>query len=323
MVKKTARKVKVKMRKLDAKTWNKLKVLGSQQGAMKMRDLAFELGLGIEESLAFLREIFPDGKGAVVYQSEGECWVDFSAGSLQYMLPVSPAEWSLLQDLLEKAPLTAWENSSFESIRKKLHDNAPLNTMMQILDQIESWDHEISSADQEIVNQLDEAVATHRVLALTTNEEKHYTVYACKVLHLEGHLTLISEDAADHCLMVIPLHSIQKCEAISKSGLPRVTNFEIEEFIAAVRSMNERETRLILKIYNPQAVNLFPDHHFLGKPCMVTNPEGDLIWAAYVEPCHDLFDWVFSLSRHVEILDPTNFKEQYFSYLEEKMRKIA
>ena len=152
--------------------------------------------------------------------------------------------------------------------------------MMQILNQIESWDQEMSPADHELVHKLDSAVASHQILTITTTEEKHYTVFACKVLHLEGHLTLISEDASDHCLMVIPLHNISACELASKTGAPRVTNFEIEEFIAAVRSMNEKETRLILKIYNPQAVNLFPDHHFLGKPCMVTNPEGDLIWVS-------------------------------------------
>jgi predicted DNA-binding transcriptional regulator YafY len=311
------------MRKLDAKTWNKLKVLGAQQGAMKMKDLSQELNLGVEETLAFLREIFPDGKAAEVYEHEGECWVDFSAGSLQYMLPVTPAEWTYLQKLLEKAPITSWEDPSFDSLKKKLNDNGPLDTMMQILGQIESWDHELSQDDQFLVNALDEAVHSHQILSIRTTDEKSYLVFACKVLHLEGHLTLICEDSSDHCLMVIPLHKIQSFEEASKTGTPRVTNFEIEEFIAAVRSMNERETRLILKIYNPQAVNLFPDHHFLGKPCMVTNPEGDLIWAAYVEPCHDLFDWVFSLSHHVEILDPTQFKEQYFAYLEEKMRKIA
>lgn len=311
------------MRKLDAKAWNKLKVLGAQQGAMKMKDLSHELNLGIEETHAFLRQVFPDGKGAVVYENEGECWVDFSAGSLQYMLPVSPAEWVLLQSLIEKAPVTTWEDPSFESLKKKLQDNTPLHSMMQILNQIESWDHELSLADQNLVHLLDEAVATHQVLSVTTSEDKQYTVFACKILHLEGHLTMISEDATDHCLMVIPLHSIHKCEAVAKSCSPRVTNFEIEEFINAVRAMNEKETRLILKIYNPQAVNLFPDHHFLGKPCMVTNPEGDLIWAAYVEPGQDLFDWVYSLAHHVEILDPTNFKEQYFAYLEDKMRKIA
>ena len=311
------------MRKLDAKTWNKLKVLGGHQGAMKINDLASELGLEVEDTLAFLRQVFPDGKAAVVYESEGECWVDFCAGSLQYMLPVSPSEWTFLQKLLEKAPVNSFEDPSYENLKKKLHDDSPLNTMMQILSQIDSWDHEFSQEDQKLVSRLDEAVNSHQVLSIKTTDDKTYSVFSCKVLHLEGHLTLIAEDAADHCLMVIPLHKIQSWEPLEKNSTPRVTNFELEEFIAAVRSMNEKETRLILKIYNPQAVNLFPDHHFLGKPCMVTNPEGDLIWAAYVEPCHDLFDWVYSLAHHVEILDPTNFKEQYFSYLEEKMRKIA
>ena len=311
------------MRKLDAKTWNKLKVLGGHQGAMKINDLASELNLEVEDTLAFLRQVFPDGKAAVVYEHEGECWVDFSAGSLQYMLPVSPSEWTFLQKLLEKAPVSSFEDPSYEVLKKKLHDDSPLNTMMQILSQIDSWDHEFSQEDQKLVTKLDEAVANHLILNIKTTDEKSYSVFSCKVLHLEGHLTLIAEDATDHCLMVIPLHKIHSYEQLEKSGTPRVTNFELEEFITAVRSMNEKETRLILKIYNPQAVNLFPDHHFLGKPCMVTNPEGDLIWAAYVEPCHDLFDWVYSLAQHVEILDPTNFKEQYFSYLEDKVRKIA
>lgn len=311
------------MRKLDAKTWNKLKVLGDKQGAMKINDLASELQLEVEDTLAFLRQAFPEGKGAVVYEHDGECWVDFTAGSLQYMLPVTPGEWTFLQGLLDTAPVTSFEDPSYELLRKKLHDDGPLNTMMQILAQIDSWDQDISHTDQLLVNALDEAVKSHQALTVKTHDEKHYNIFACKVLHLEGQLTLIAEDAGDHCLMVIPLMQIQSCEPLEKNGLPRVTNYEIEEFITAVRSMNEKETRLILKIYNPQAVNLFPDHHFLGKPCMVTNPEGDLIWAAYVEPCQDLFDWVYSLSHHVEILDPTNFKEQYFSYLEDKMRKIA
>ncbi|MFL5785031.1 MAG: WYL domain-containing protein [Bacteriovoracaceae bacterium] len=311
------------MRKLDAKTWNKLKVLGAHQGAMKLKDLAHELDLAVEDTLTFLRQMFPEGKGAIVYEDQGEGWVDFSAGDLEYMLPVSPSEFTFLQGLLEKAPVSSFEDPSYEILKKKLHDNGPLNTMMQILDQIGSWDQEISAQDQALVDKLDHAVKSRDVIALKTNDEKAYTIYCCKVLHLEGQLTLIAEDFSDHCLMVIPLHKIISCETISRSGTSRVTNFEIEEFIAAVRSMNERETRLILKIYNPQAVNLFPDHHFLGKPCMVTNPEGDLIWAAYVEPCHDLFEWVFSLAHHVEILDPTQFKEQYFAFLEEKMRKVA
>jgi hypothetical protein len=104
---------------------------------------------------------------------------------------------------------------------------------------------------------------------------------------------------------------------------PQLACFEVDDFVAAIRSMNEKETRLILKIHDPQSVNLFPDHHFLGKPCMITNPNGDLIWAAYVEPCCDLFEWLLGLGTNVEVLDPGKFKDEFLMYCEEKIRKVA
>jgi hypothetical protein len=56
---------------------------------------------------------------------------------------------------------------------------------------------------------------------------------------------------------------------------------------------------------------------------MITNPNGDLIWAAYVEPCEALYDWLITLGKRVEILDPIKFKDEYLTYCEEKLRKIA
>jgi hypothetical protein len=158
---------------------------------------------------------------------------------------------------------------------------------------------------------------------LRTTEGKSYNLFPCRVIHLEGQLTLIAEDSQDRCLVLFPVKNVASASSVDSTASAKVTAFEVEEFISCVRAMSEKETRLILKIYDPQAVNLFPDHHFLGKPCMVTNPNGDLIWAAYVEPCEALFDWVASLGEHVEILDPTRFKEQYFVYCEDKLRKIA
>lgn len=119
------------------------------------------------------------------------------------------------------------------------------------------------------------------------------------------------------------MKNVKKFESLPSLSLPKVTTFEVEEFITAIRAMNERETRLVLKIHDPQSTNLFPDHHFLGKPCMITNPNGDLIWAAYVEPCDALYEWLMTLGKNVEILDPIKFKEEYLIYCEEKLRKIA
>ncbi len=134
---------------------------------------------------------------------------------------------------------------------------------------------------------------------------------------------MIAEDLLDHCMMVVPVGEIAQLDFIELTTSPRVSSFEVDELIAAIRSMNEKETRLILKIHDPQSLNLFPDHHFLGKPCMITNPSGDLIWAAYVEPCDDLYEWLLTLGKNVEILDPGNFKDHYLAYCSQKLRKVA
>jgi hypothetical protein len=306
--------------KIAPNTWKKLILLGQKQGSIKLKDLSLEMGLGEEETLVFLRQIFPVGIGAEIYQDKGECWVDINSEAIQYMLPLSPAEWIHLHHLLlndhSLHPVSL-------SLKKKVTDNGPIKVMMELLDQLEAWDQQMSEQLQEIVNTLDNAASLKKLIRVITNDEKTYNVYPCKILHLEGSLSLISEDVSDHCLSVISLKDVKGVEELTTSGTPRVSVFEIEEFITAIRSMNEKETRLILKIHDPQSVNLFPDYQFLGKPCMVTNPNGDLIWAAYVEPCEALFDWLLSLGTNVEILDPVKFKQEYLCYCEEKMRKIA
>lgn len=310
------------MSKIDAKTWNKLMLLGGKQGSIKLTDLSAEIGLNEEDSLSFLRQMFPSG-GVESYHHAGDCWIDIDAEAIQYMLPLSPAEWMHLHHVLSSAPSDLIHDEAFHSLKKKVSDQGPLQAVMEMLDQLQLWDNDLSVHEQKFIQLLDQAVLSKQLIKLGTIDEKCYNVFPCKVLHLEGQLSLIAEDLQDHCLMVFPINSLSQATIVASTSHPRVTSFELEEFIGCVRSMNEKETRLILKIVDPSDVNLFPAHHFLGKPCMVTNPNGDLIWAAYVEPCEALFDWIAALGHHVEILDPTKFKEQYFMYCEEKLSKIA
>lgn len=301
-------------------TWKNLMLLGQKQGSIKLKDLAVEMGLGEEETLVYLRHIFPAGIGAEVYQQDNECWVDIDADSIQYMLPLSPAEWIQLHQILSESDAS---HPALHSLKKKVTESGPDKVVMEILGQLEFWDQQLSEHQQAMVNMLDKAVGEKKSVQIVVNEGKKYTVIPCKVLHLEGQLSLIAEDSNDHCLTVISLKEVMEVQWKEMMSLSKVSNFEIEEFIAAIRSMNEKETRLILKIHDPQTVNLFPDHHFLGKPCMITNPSGDLIWAAYVEACEPLYEWLFSLGGHAEILDPGKFKDDYLSYCEAKIRKIA
>lgn len=299
----------------------KLLVLGEKQGAIRLNDLAQEMSLGPEETLGYLRQIFPVGTGIEVYQKEDECWVDIKGEAIQYMLPLSPAEWMQLHEILSKDQ--SFDSPVKYSLKKKITENGPIKVVMELLNQLQMWDQELSELQQVMVKEMDDAIHDKHMIQLTTHEDRTYSVYPCKVLHLEGHLSLIAEDSVDHCLLVVPLKDVKEFSCLETHREAKVTAFEIEEFITAIRAMNEKETRLILKIHEPHSTNLFPDHHFLGKPCMITNPSGDLIWAAYVEPCEALYEWLLTLGQKVEILDPVNFKEEYLIYCEEKLRKIA
>lgn len=296
-------------------------VLGEKQGSIKLTDLAMEMKLGPEETLGFMRQIFPAGTGMEVYHKDNECWVDIRSEAIQYMLPLSPAEWIQLHQIL--AAHKSIETPVIYSLKKKVTENGPIKVVMELLSQLEMWDQELTEPQQKMIQELESGIHEKQLLNLSTTEGKTYQLKPCKVLHLEGQLSLIAEDSQDHCLVVVPLKEIQAMEVLQKNVQLRVSSYEVEEFITAVRAMNEKETRLILKIHDPQSINLFPDHHFLGKPCMITNPNGDLIWAAYVEPCDSLYEWLMTLGKNVEILDPVRFKEEYLTYCEEKLRKIA
>jgi predicted DNA-binding transcriptional regulator YafY len=305
----------------EAQILKKLMVLGQKQGAIKLKDLAAEMNLDDEETLGFLRQVFPVGIGIEVYHQDNECWVDVRGDAVQYMLPLSPGEWIQLHQIL--LDYQGPETGITYALKKKITENGPIKVVMDLLNQLDHWDHELTEMQQGFIALIDKAIEEKQLIGILSSEAKKYSIHPCKILHLEGHLSLIAEDSQDHCLVVLPMKEVTTFEVIQTNSQAKVSPWEIEEFITAIRAMNERETRLILKIHDPQSTNLFPDHHFLGKPCMITNPNGDLIWAAYVEPCEALFDWLMTLGKNAEILDPIKFKEEYLMYCEEKMRKIA
>lgn len=306
--------------KMPASTWKSLLLIGQKQGSIKLKDLGTEMGLGEDETLAFIRQVFPTDNGARVYSQNDEYWVDIDANAIQYMLPLSPLEWMELHSLMSGIESCSPVQNS---LKRKITESGPIKVVMDLLSQLDRWEQQLTDRQQELVELLDQMILEKKAASIETLGDKTYSIFPCKVLHLEGQLSLIAEDVHDHCLSVIGLQELVQVEPLPLAHSSKVSSYEIEEFIAAIRSMNEKETRLILKIHEPHMVNLFPDHHFLGKPCMVTNPNGDLIWAAYVEPCEALYEWLLTLGTKVEILDPGHFKQEYLSYCEEKVRKIA
>lgn len=231
-------------------------------------------------------------------------------------------EWSQLNEMVEEA-LTLPEMSKFHSF---LGEFRKQYTFFSEFDQLVRESTNVENIDPEknrFVQFIEEAIITRSLIHIDIKDGKKKVIYPIKVIHLEGSLSMIGEDSHDHCLVVMSTSDLKRVKVLAQPYRPQVTPYELEEFISAVRNMNEKETRLILKIHDPESVNLLPNHHFLGKPCMITNPTGDLIWAAYVEPCAALYDWLIELGKKVEILDPVQFKSEYLGYCEEKLSKIA
>jgi len=144
-----------------------------------------------------------------------------------------------------------------------------------------------------------------------------------KIIHLEGQLSLFGEDLHDQCLSQIPLAEICECELVDSHVEHKYTNKEVNDFIDSLRSMNETQVRLILKIYSDKPFDFNPDHLHMGNPCVVVNSDGDRIWAAYVEPCQALYEWLFMNADAMDIIEPIEIKKQYLAYCEDQLKKIS
>ncbi|HLW56956.1 MAG TPA: WYL domain-containing protein [Bacteriovoracaceae bacterium] len=297
--------------------WNELVELIQQTQEWPLCKLAEALKARNEELREYLADV-SRGDSSITFFSKGhQEWVKFNLEQMHFILPLNYEEWKALRELFQDIEA----DSPLSELKRNLVNNVPsFNNHEAVYSEAEVVS--VMSLDSELIQALQLCVEEKRACYVQT-AFKEIHLYPNRIIHLEGDLCLIAEDVVDHCLTAISLKEVQSHRHSTKKGGGRVSNFEVEEFITAIRSMNDQETRLILKIHDPDSVNLFPDYHFLGKPCMVKNPNGDLIWAAYVEPCSHLFEWLLSLGRRVEILDPVSFKQKYLDYCEEKIRNIA
>jgi hypothetical protein len=204
-----------------------------------------------------------------------------------------------------------------------LHSIVPGSTApsLSLIDNIRP-DHQLQQLTTTDI--IEKAISEVKQIKIKLANHKAYHEYVpYKLIHLEGELSLFGEDLHDQCLSQIPLSEICECEFIDSIVEHKYSNKEINDFIDSLRSMNENQVRLILKIYADKVFDFSPEHLHMGNPCVVVNGEGDRIWAAYVEPCEALYEWLFINAQAIDIIEPTQIKKQYLAYCEEQLKKIA
>lgn len=173
---------------------------------------------------------------------------------------------------------------------------------------------------------IEKALELHQCLSVKTIAHAEIVeIFPHRLVHLDGGLSLIGEEVLDRSLVYLPLNKIEKINLVKEVYEdPAFTKIDIDEFIESIRVINGNEIRLVLKIINPENVQeLNPLYHYLRKPYVISNPKGDIIWAASVEECSNLYEWLSNLTTKVEILDPVSFKKNFLDYCEKKLKKIA
>ena len=148
--------------------------------------------------------------------------------------------------------------------------------------------------------------------------DKECDVFPHRLVFLDGILCVVGENIVDKTLVYFGLEDIKDVENLEQMYGPNLSQIEVNEFIGHLRLINGKEERLVLKIYSQDQADLLPENHFLGNPFVTSSTEGDMIWAATLEMCDDIFHWLYKMRDRVEVLDPGHIRKEFSHYCELK-----
>jgi predicted DNA-binding transcriptional regulator YafY len=211
-------------------------------------------------------------------------------------------------------------------LKNKLQHFEMIYNRFDLWNATQTLEHEQHSKKVESVSLLEnieEAIGKSFGIDCKIENNKKMEIIPRKVVHLEGELCLIGESKIEKCLINISLKDIIELKLIQHSYQPNFSKIEVEDFIASIRAIADNEIRLVLKVYNLEKFEPLPDHQYFGHPCLITNPQGEYIWAASIESSEPIYEWLLNLGSDVEILDPVSFKKDFLNYCEKTLKKIA
>lgn len=181
--------------------------------------------------------------------------------------------------------------------------------------------YDFSMTEMYLVRKIEESFAKGQFIVLNFFDLRKIHFYVHQLLFLEEELCLIGEDASTGRLIHYPISKIQdvKIDTVGEYG-PQYGELEVNNFLKAIRAVNENEVRLVLKIAS-DAEDINPRYHYLGKPFVTSNWNGEKIWAATVEESDYLYQWLLSINERVEIMDPSSVKHGLLNYCKRQLEE--
>jgi hypothetical protein len=169
---------------------------------------------------------------------------------------------------------------------------------------------------KKIADQIQEDISQKNSIKLYFEEKKECDIFPRRLVFLDGVLSIIGEDIHSKALEFFPLSKIIRVEPVDIVFRPNLSQFQVNDFINDLRLVSGKQERLILKFHSQEGADLIPCYHYLHNPYVTSNPEGDVIWAATIEMCEDIFQWLYQMKDQVEILDPGLVRKEFSRYCE-------
>ena len=171
------------------------------------------------------------------------------------------------------------------------------------------------------IKKIDCSIIARNPIQINFLANKQCNVFPHRLVFIEGILCIIGENIEDKMLVyfgIEDIEDVQDLEIFTNNYEPNLSQIEVNEFINHIRLINGQDERLVLKIYSQDQSELLPKYHFLGNPFVTSSAEGDLIWAATIEICDDVYNWLYKMSDKVEVLDPGHIRKEFSHFCELK-----
>lgn len=185
------------------------------------------------------------------------------------------------------------------------HDN-----LEQAEEKVDNWEDLSHQSFQKAFELKNIIKSQDSISALLTNEN-HITIFPRVLSFYNNKIIIIGEDHSDHCLVFFPLELIKEITQWKNSEyIPNYSMLEVNRFVDSLRNLNEKSIRLIMKVKDKSFFDCIQNiNHLILNPIIITNFEGEKIWAGTFEKNQWLFEWINSVDHMVVILDPVNLEE--------------
>lgn len=277
-----------------------------------------------KDKALFCSSLAIDDETLLIYQQflnrfHIECQIDENyiyplKEKVRFKLELTLAEWMALQAMMHTQEKSNYFHRIVQNkmlLAQRAHE---------LYDLFKKPPHLGAHANEEdnLKKKVDYSICCKKSLRLSFHNEKECEIFPHRLVFLDGILCVVGESIKDKTLAYFGLEDIKLADEHNEYYEPNLSQLEISDFITHLRLINGKEERLILKIYNQYETDLLPSYHYLENPFVTSNNEGDMIWAATIEMCEDVFMWLYNMRDRVEVLDPGHIRKEFAHFCELK-----